>query len=148
MADVSTVHGVTASRVLEGLPYPEGRITETGTGVTLPKIREHIQDAAGELNSFMKSRGIDPANLGADEARMAVTGILAYARWKCLAVSPAGPDRLSEDYKAEWEQKRSFFQTLKGGMGDSDPPQGTTYSSVDPDAERDTIVNPACPKRF
>ncbi len=147
MANVSTVHGVTDSKVLDGLPYPDGRVTEKGQGLTLPKIRGYIEDAAGELNAYMKSRQIDPANLDSDASRIAVQGIVAYARWKCLSVSGGNPQSAS-DYKEEWEQKRQFFQTLKGGMGSSDPPQGVTYSSVDPDVERVTVVDPARPKRF
>ena len=102
-------HTVTTSTVLAGLPFAEGTVTSTSSGLNTGVLASWIEEAAGHVNAILVGRGLDPTALDANTAQVAKSCIHAYARAMALTKRQFPADEVSR----QWELYNSGRKTLR-----------------------------------
>lgn len=120
-------HGVTAQDVLrDSLPFAEGVVTETSTGLNLSMLDAWIVRAAGILNSLLSRNNINPAALTPDNVELVREGIHAYVAGKALEKREFPTDRV----QAKFEMFESVKRVLRDMPADISPSYDSARQQV------------------
>ncbi|MGI9589214.1 MAG: hypothetical protein ACR2MR_13585 [Dietzia maris] len=119
-------HDVTATMVLNGLPFASGTVTTTSAGLNTVIIDEWIEEAAGILNNLLHKHDIDPANLEDDSKALVQTGIKAYARAQAL-MKRQFSDVQIQSQMSIWNEVKKTIRETPGDLGKA---QNTAASIV------------------
>lgn len=122
-------HDVTATMVLNGLPFASGTVTATSVGLNTVMLDEWIEEASGILNSLLKKHAIDPDNLTEDSKALVQTGIKAYAQAQAL-MKRQFPDIQIQAKMSIWNEVKKTLRETPADLGDSQNTSAAIVTNV------------------
>jgi hypothetical protein len=116
---VTTTHNVDAQDVLDELPVQNSKVTATSNSLNTTKIEEWINRASGTVNALLNRVGVDPTQLGDDEAEFVRGAIIAYACARSAIVVPTISESVRESFWDTWKDARRTLKDSPQDLGKS-----------------------------
>ena len=130
---------IKASEVIEELPFAQGSVSKTSTGLNLPMVERFITEATGILSAILKRHNMSYDALDADAAQVVRTGIKAYAKAQCL-IKREFPDSQIQLQMGIWRDSKDTLRDSIQDLGASQVASNQVVSNIDTSEKYDKWV--------
>ena len=130
---------IKASEVIEELPFAQGSVSKTSTGLNLPMVERFITEATGILSAILKRHNMSYDALDADAEQVVRAGIKAYAKAQCL-VKREFPDSQNQLQMDIWKDSKDTLRDSIQDLGASQIASNQVVSNIDTSEKYDQWV--------